>query len=443
MPRSPYQFNPSFKPHSIRGMNKAAVRDYVRDALSHYHYTDQDSCEMQGGFLKRVEILDITGARFYSSSSWVNICAAMNFSDFPDTVILNLDGAISLHKLEPLGIWGTITNLISSAQRVFSILSAIGTVFSIDELVKPLANLGDKLKLSAGAVGERLVGVIEAYQRGAAWIDKVLHIDTIWKTHQISRIVSKEYDAFWVEQEKALAGMSERIFGNTEQLQSYIHLMELYFETALRFAGSSADEARTEGLKHGAELTERSRTFLKEYEADPSKVYADLMSYTFGKANTFISKEQKLQDADLVSFVANLGTEVQEVQTRLDGIDALTTAIQKTGLVDLKRSLTDFTSTVDSIFSKNVLPAIKKLNLYVDENERLIKEIEARRLEEELDRKRSVLLTTPPDDLNDTERKMQARQVSALFKSSISPSDDVGKNFRSDIDKIVAEIFNE
>ena len=98
---------------------------------------------------------------------------------------------------------------------------------------------------------------------------------------------------------------------------------------------------------------------------------------------------------------------------------------------------------MDSIFSKNVLPAIKKLNLYVDENERLIKEIEARRLEEELDRKRSVLLTTPPDDLNDTERKMQARQVSALFKSSISPSDDVGKNFRSDIDKIVAEIFNE
>ena len=218
---SPYPLNPDFKAHSIRGYSSTQVRDYVRNALFQLDWTDNESCNIAGGIVKRVEIINTVGADYLSKSSWINICASLDYDNFPTHVMLNLNGAISVYKQESLGIYGILKNLIESALRTFEVMTSIALVFDIKPMLNTFASISKLHNLLPEKIGEILGNVIIAYQKAAARIDKTLHVLLLMKLNKIGRVLSPEYNEYWKSQEAMLSSYSSQIFGDNQILSSY------------------------------------------------------------------------------------------------------------------------------------------------------------------------------------------------------------------------------
>jgi len=416
---SPYPLNPSFVPHSIRGYNSTQIRNYVRKALFQLDWTDNESCNLAGGIVKHVDIIDIRGAKFLSSSSWINICASLDYDTLPTHVMLNMNGAISIYKQESLGIYEILKNLIQSALRTFSVLTQIGLIFDIRPMLDTFANISKVHKLLPKQIGDILGDVITLYQRTAARIDKTLHIQLLTELNLIGRVLVPEYNTWWKSQESMLAEYSQRIFGDNQTLSSYVHIAELTYSILIKNTNRTEEQKRYDTLKHGARVTNNIMRKVRSYERNPLNVYSDIMYYTFGEGNKYREKYEIIAGAEIFEALNTLGIEFKEVKDKLNDLRLFDTALDKVNLNTLNTSIITITDLYNSNYNNILKPTFKVIENIYNKQQKAIAELERRELARLEQDERNRVMNTNPDDLTKDERTIQNNQFIKQLNNAV------------------------
>ena len=362
--------------------------------------------------------------------------------DYPETyIIVTAAGGIIINEGKKTGITDEIFRAVTMI--VNSILSAVavGSILGNKDVTDIFNDVAKYTSLAKSELSQYFGGTVKNYQKAAAWISRLTHYDLLKNLHSIGRVAMPKYNEYFREQELQLAQFSEKIFGNVSQLNSYVHIAEMiYTDLALR-AGKSPDEARYEGLQHGADVIKKLGDKLDKYEREPALVWTDIMNWTFGEGNPYISAEARLEFQSQFAKIAKLGDDMTKVMNTLTKLGVYGEMFDEAGIPTVLGNFRLSISYLEDVYKDTVQPALRKIKEISDNQQLIIEEMQRQRLAEELSRKRAALMATPPNELSDQEKSEQSAQFTDLFIHNIMPSDTFVSAMRESLDKIFEVLY--
>jgi septation ring formation regulator EzrA len=192
---------------------------------------------------------------------------------------------------------------------------------------------------------------------------------------------------------------------------------------------------------HGANTMKKLRKNLNKYEANPAIVWSFIMQETFGEGNPYVAAEAGLEGRDLFLELGNLGKALKDMKGVVNRLEVYNKELEKLNLSGVKHDVGKLGEVINNYYDNIVRPAIKVVEDINDTQTALIEKIEKQREAEKLSRERAALMATPPNDLSPEKKKQQSTQFIDLFSSAVDPSDDVSRQFRQDIEKLIGAIY--
>ena len=282
-----------------------------------------------------------------------------------------------------------------------------------------MSKIAGKLKIPVDLIKKYTGNTIEFYQKQAAKIDSKLHIDNLKKMHDISLSLSPEYKTYFTSQESKLADFSYRIFGDFQTINSYVHLVELFFYVQIKNTNGTEDEKRKASLIHGAKVTKQIGDKFRSYKRNPLNLWSDIFYYTFDEGNKYIDETGTVEYAGTIKELAEQKKEFKDLKDKLNDLRLFDIALDEINLFTLDAGIKGTINQYNNLYNERLKPAFITLNKIYKEQQAAIVELEKRAIEQAEKQQRIDILTANPDTLNDKEKVIQSNQFLRQLESAI------------------------
>jgi len=428
--------------HADYKSDPVKMKRYVHNSLSRHPFSDAESCEVGGGKWAQIKLLNTSGQSYFSKDSFIEVCCLVDFLIIPTHIMIGTIGQLSAHKQRSLSFKETMFGLLRSALRTMEVMIPLGSLVGAPQLMESLSSVQKMFEGISDKLKPLLAPLLESYQKSMAWISHEIHFELLKKLSTIGRIIVPAYDEYWIEQENQLANLSMRIFGDTTHVATYIHLAEMMFTDLALKAGKSGDEARYQGMQHGADLMKRLQANIHSYESNPALVWSFIMNETFGEGNPYIKEEAGLSGRDIFIELGALSKAIIDVKTVANRLEMYNTELNKLNLTGMTEKVSELGNTLNTYYDETVRPVIEGIETINEEQTALLERLEKERDEEKRARERSHLFATPSGELSTKEKAQQASHFTDLFSNAVDPSDDVSRQFRQDIETLIGAIYD-
>lgn len=417
----PWTLQPVIYSDRIKTGSDEVKRKYISDLLGVPQCKDVD-CEELGGICQAVNLRDwTTGQDWLDDSGFIWLCFIVGeYENIPDVILVDSrNGAVKITEYTDLGLWGNFRNILKSALREAEVMLIIATAFNIGEITAGLSGLAEKFGKKLSEISDLIEPVVDYVQKATAWINRTVELDEIRQIHEVAIGFIPEYKNYWIKQEHKLADMSNRVFGDTTRLSAYVKLLELSYKSFLRSYGEEEASAHKKSLEYGAELTETIHDKLQGYERNPQLVWSDLYEQLLGKQNEFIKDTERLGIAKELEKVKEVTDGIEISIDKINELGEFAEVANTAGLGSVFADIAQSITILNDTYLSQLRPAFNRLNRVVRQNQELAKEIAEKREEERIERKRSYIMSSDPNKLNDNDRKIFTEQSKNIIREAL------------------------